>query len=425
MHMKSRKIAALVGLVWPSVLCAADTAGHRMSELEFSGLDTLRYYLSVWQNQFQGYPWVVKVSYTILLLCAAGVVLLAVLMLVQHIRYRRRDRFMKKLHKKYYDGFREVCMTERELSESEVRDIIDYEEKHWKGWRMKSLCRFFVNVRESCEDKLVQRNLTTLVRLFNLHVYLEDKLTFGFSSNKVRYLQVVQYLQILIPESVLVRLLNSHDANLSKSVRIYYLWASDYEPFRFMRRQRFYYYRPFDSLEVHEILKERHALGKIIPSFRPYIAVVDDRYLKSFLIREVASWGTDEDVEAMMPFFTDDEMAYRRAAFACMGERRYEPAEQRMIDSYNVQTEPMRLLLLETLLQIGSGKQADFFVRVYKEAASRVTRYAAIRGLYRYSTAGLLQFQRLKQTAPEQDRLLFEQVEAFARLSNQSPIISH
>lgn len=405
-------------------LWASGESSRRMSELEFSGFDVMSYYLSVWFREFLDYPWVVQVSYTIIALCTLAVLVLAVSMLVLRMKYGRKDRFARFLQNRYYDACRRVCEHPADLSESEVSRQVGFEDKHWKGWRMKALCRFFVELRADCGDSLNQRNLTTLVRLFRLNVYLEEKLTFGFSTNKVRYLQVAQYLHLYVPESILVRLLNSRNSSLSKSVRMYYLWCSDYEPFRFLGKKGLYNYRPLDGMEFHDIMRDRHATGKIIPSFRPYIAVLENVYLKSFLIREVAHWGTDEDVEAMKVFFDDDEFVYRQAAFLCMGIRRYVPAEEEMEATYSRQTEPLRRYLIEAVCHIGSGRAVGFFTRVYEETASHVTRYTAIRSLYNYGEAGRLQFQRLRQAATGQNRLLFDQVEAFSQSENQLPMLA-
>lgn len=439
---KSRLRITVLLLAFSSTQIWADEAQRRMTNLRFTGWDVVVYYFSVWKNLYLDYPWVVRVSYSLLILVVAAIICLCLYMLVLRVIYWRKERFYRRLKKKYYENLLTFLREENELEEADAVEMLDYDkDKKYRGWKMSLVGRMIVEAKKECEDlqrsegdavqtrsfswansvagsdeqkrmKSLAHNVNVVARMFGFSEYMEQKLMFGFASNKLRLLQIVEYLQLSIPESIFVRLLNNKNRDLRKSVRMYYLGVSDYDPFRFFEQDVDADFRPLDSLELHAQLCQRHALGKSIPSFLPYINSISDVNMKAALIREVAWWGSDDDVEAMTAYFTDKDFVCREAAFSCMATRRYEKAEEAMEATYGEQTERLRCSLVRAVMQIGSGHAATFMAEAYDQTASKVTKLCILRCLYAYGTTGRMVFGRLKENASEDEVLLFEQVEA-------------
>lgn len=410
-----RTIAAISFI--PAFITAQTIASQRKDEIEFAGWDMMAYYATLWRNEFLDYPWVVQLSYTILLLSLLSIVILFFLISITSYRDRRKNRLYKKLYKAYYEELVEICKSPDHISQTEISDRLDYKEKRWKSWQMQVLCRLLVQVRSDCGEEFSKRNMRNVVNLFRVNVYLENKLRFGLRVNKVRLMQVVKYLQIPMPESVLVRLLNARNQTLSNDVKLYYMAQSDYEPLRFIEKKSQYRYRPWDCLEFHQIFQTRKKEGRVIPTFRSYIETTTNNDLKAFLIRETAYWGSDEDVDAMKSFFTHEEFPLRAAAFSCMGIRRYSNCEDEMEETYNIQTEPLRRDMIEALQKIGSGRALNFFQYVYNNTVSILTKQTVINCLWGYGETGKATFYTLRAGASDKDRVLFDQIESISALS--------
>lgn len=390
----------------------ASEAQRRMNELDFSGLDLFGYYIKLWRNAYWEYPWVVRFSYALLLLMLLAVVVLLVTLIVRIVRNYRHDRFDRKIRKAYADDLYKVCTNERDMTSEEISAYIGYDNKKWHGWRMEAVAKFFVETRTACGEQCNFKNLNTAARLFGLTTYLENGLAFGIGKNKVQLLQQVQYLHIPIPESILVRLLENKNRELRKSVRNYYLGVSDDDPLRFIESDVDHDFRPWDALELHEQLRRRHEAKKSIPSLKPYIQSLTDVGLKATLIREVAWWGTDDDVEAMTAYFTDETAEIREAAFDCVATRHYKKAEPQLRAVYDEQTERLRRVIIRALATLGSGASADFMATAYQKTASRRTKVCILESLWNYGAAGRATFYQLRARASQEDALFFEQVEA-------------
>lgn len=420
--MRAKNYISLIAAVScvPAFTAAQTVSSNRMGDIEFAGWDVLAYYFTLWRNEFLDYPWVVQVSYVILLLCSISVVYLFLLIAITDFKERRQNRMFRKLLKAYYNKLIEICESPDYIPREEIRSRLGYEEKKWKDWQMRIIGRLLVKVRADCDDEAFSKdNMRNVANMFGLDVFLENKLRFGFRANKVRLMQVVKYLRLPMAESVLVRLLNARNQTLSNDVRLYYMAQSDYEPLRFIEKKSYYNYRPWDCLEFHQIFKRRRQEGRVIPTFRSYIEATSSVELKVFLIRETAYWGSDEDVSAMKKFFDDEEFSLRSAAFACMGIRRYADCEEEMEATYNIQTEPLRRDMIEALHRIGSGKALDFFEYVYKNTVSVLTRQTVINCLWTYGESGKMMFHKLRAEASDKDRVLFDQIESISSLNKK------
>lgn len=426
MKVKKRVVVLLnVAMTMGVTNCFASEAQRRMNELDFSGLDLFGYYIKLWRNAYWEYPWVVRFSYALLLLMLLAVIVLIVMVIVRCCRNYRRDRFDRKLRKAYADDLKVVCTADNDWTSDEIAAYIDYDQKKWKGWRMQRVAQLFVDTRSACGADCNFRNLNTAARLFGLTTYLENGLAFGVGVNKVQLLQQVQYLQIPIAESILVRLLDHRNRELRKSVRNYYLGVSDDDPLRFIESDVDHDYRPWDALELHEQLRRRNEAKKSIPSLKPYIQSLSDVGIKASLIREVAWWGSDDDVEAMTVYFTDEMPELREAAFDCMATRRYARAEQRLQTAYDEQTERLRRHIIRTLTALSTGASADFMVTAYQQTASRRTKVCILESLWRYGAAGRAAFYSLRARAPQEDTLFFTQVETLGLNHYDAPSDQH
>ena len=410
-------IALFVGLCAMPVM--AETISQRMSHFELSGLQYYSYYLSTWLTKYNNYPFVVKISVTILIFCVFSILFLTFSLLRDRYFNKKHAKFYHKIKEKYYDSVLEVSTNRENLTDEEIIEYIGITEKDkkaWKKWRMLYIGKLLVEVKSACYETYNFRNIERLVRVFGLQMYIENILTFGRRSNRVQAMRIAQFLMMNLPESILVRLLDSGTHALRKEVRMYYLWLSDYSPFRFFTDKNVNYeYRPWDALEVHHLLRNRKIAGKEIPSLLPIVSICNDKQLKACLIREVAFWGNKDEVIKMGKYITAKDPIYRRAAIQCMGIAKCQKAEILMEEAYPQQTEKLKCETLKTLLNIQSNNSVPFFIKAYSTSTVRSTKLYALVCLWLYSAESKEEFSKLEQSASQEDLLLFEEVRAFNR----------
>lgn len=394
-------------------LPALATISTRMYNYEFTGAEYVGYYLLRWVYVFQGYPFVVQASVTVLMFSILMVAFLTIRIVLDKYKNSRHEKFYRKLKRRYGDILLKIFADKHNYTDQEVLELTNYKDEGWKGWRMFFVGRLLVETKSEVYDVYNYRNVEAVVRVFGLYGFVENKLTFGSYHDRIMSLQLSQFLMIDVAESILVRLLSSTSHMVRKEVRMFYVWLSEYEPFRFFIDKNVdYEYRPWDSLEVHHMLRARKLGGKEIPSLVPIVHHCPDPQLKSCLIREVAYWGTYEDINKMRVYITADNTLYRSAAIQCMGIAKFAYAEQALEQAYSQQTEELKELTLYTILRIRSGKALPFYVGAYGESTVATTKFAILMCMYWYNEESRETFELLESSADENDLLLFKEVRA-------------
>lgn len=395
-----------------------------MSRFELSGLQYYSYYLSTWATAYTNYPFVVKVSVSILMVCAFSIGFLTFSLLRDKYLNQKHEHFYKKIKKKYYDKIYEVANEKEDLKIEDVTNRIDLspeEKKKWKGWKMIYIGKLFIEVKSAIYNSYNYHNIQMLVRVFGLQEFIENTLTFGSKAYRVQAMRMSQFLMVNVPESILVRLLDLRANTLHKEVRMYYLWLSDYSPFRFFTDKNINYeYRPWDALEIHHLLKARKNAHKEMPSLLPIVSLCNDKQLKACLIREVAYWGTNDEVIKMTKYITGKETFYREAAIQCMGIAKCLKAEKILEDAYPQQSEELKVMTITALQQIHSGQAIPFLSKAYSDSTVTSTKFAILMCLWKYSEDSREVFYCLEKTAEGDDVLVFEEVKAFERYTTAS-----
>lgn len=423
---KKRFLSAIIALAACSDLFAGDVS-RQMMELRFSFTDYLSYYTHLLLTGYLGTPWVVRVSYVGLILC--GVTIIVFMHLLFHIwRTRRRnDRFYYKFGDYYYNAICDILADEESLEMNEVIERTRYNDassrmrkENWKKWQFWQVGKLLMTAKSANYDNYNTYNLSSLVKLFGLDSFIDRELAYTINTDHVKALQMAQFLIIKVPESSLVRLLNSKDVNTRKETRMYYMMIDDFNPFRFFEEGNVdYEYRKWDDLEIHHLLLSRKHMGKPIPSLLSLILQTEDVELKSCLIREVAFWGSQKDVQRMEKYITGKELAFRQAAVECIGISKNKHCEKDLVTSYTIQPENLRKEIIKTIYLIRSGEQAEFFVSAYKQTVVQSTRYVALYFMYLYNVESRMLFNQLEQEVKESEKQLFAQVRAYIELAKR------
>ena len=399
----------------------ADSIMDRMRTRDFTNADYMGYLLTKWYNGFFEYPFVVKFSFAIVLLCCISITIFSISLYVNKVYEGRRNRKYQRLYNRFYDIFSEIIVSEALIPRKEIEQRINLSTKDLKKRKSATSmfigCRLLVQIKADYYNEYNYKNLHSLCACLGVQEFLERMLVFGSRSKQRQAMHVAQFLMIDLPESVLVRLLNSTNGVLRKETRMYYLWLSDYNPFRFFRDSEMYNYewREWDALEVHFLMRSRNKAGKEMPSLPPVIIDCDNEKLQACLIREVGFWGTPEDIDNMKKYLAHKNSVIRQAAIECFVEAHATSVEPMLMNIYANQSETMRKHILRALVLFNTGKAIPFFTRSYEESKVQATKLYIIMSLSMYGEAGVAEFERLESIANDEDHFLFQQVRAFDR----------
>lgn len=384
------------------------------SEIHLTGSDYVAYVYNAIQSKYVQYPWVVQVSYAIVLLSILGVLFLTGLMARDIYQRKKKIRLFNELKSKYAEALNDIADADQILSQEEIYGRIAPETitETSEAYRMQWI-ELFILLRADREPKEPAiTNIRHTMELLGLNEFMENRLIYGADKEKLRVIQAARLLGMQLPDSVMASIVNHRDVRLHKAARFYYMLINRDDPYLYFANETMN--DPFtvwDQLELHQLFKECHDTGKRLPSFIPLIRQLSNPEIAAFFIRETAYWGSDAEVGYLIDYFDAPNQLFRKAAFEGMGIRRFAAAEEPMKDCFFNQSEPLRRIILESLLAIGSGKSVDFMREVFHASASRFTKRTALQCLWRYNEEGRAAVRAMRMQASDDDRRLFEQID--------------
>lgn len=403
----------------------ADYGGAELSPLteayQLWGWNVPRYYYYLFVHLFAGYPWVVRVAYMVIIFCCIAFSVLMCVMVVDFYLRRRNKKKLEEIRKKYLEKLKGVCYAEVEnLPTEEISRRLDYKPRKWKDWEMRQWAAVFIEA--STFTNTQNPNLTNIqraMRLVGFTDYVERQLMHGKQSVKLQMIHTVRLTNMQLPNGLVTRLVNDKDEQLRKASRLYYMCTSVDDPYVFFEEENKLgvLFSQWDMMELHEIFRKVNEGGRPAPLFVPILQRVENPGIVAFMMKEIAYWGTDQEMRYLMGFFESPNFQHRHAAFESMGIRRFAESEKSMIRVFHMQTEVMRRTILNAILAIHSGRSVNFFRDTYQSGVSQFTKRTALRCLWLYGPRGRSMFEALKASAPAADEILFRHVE--------SPIINY
>lgn len=395
----------------------ADHIRDNMGTYEFSVLDYVGYVFTMWYNGYFNYPFVVQASVIVLMLSCVSIVIIAIFGGRDYKLHVYRRNVYQKLYDHYYATFSDIARSGRKITNLELEGKLSFSEenisKRSRNEVMFQMCRLLVQVRAEnfTSDK---ENFVRMCQVLGIHKFLERMLVFGSRSQRLRALQMAQFMMLDLPRSVLVRLLDSIVPAIRKEARMYYTWLSPSNPFRFFEEDGGHYdWRPWDALEIHFLLEARVQAHKEMPTLPPVVALCHDDDLRACLIREVGYWGNGKEVDEMKKYMDSKNLTICESVVECFAQARATWAEPWLMSVCPRQPEQIRISIMRALFRMKTGYAVPFFLRAWERTKVLNVKLSVLLALYHYNDEGRAEWERLRKedTVPE-EKMLFDQIEA-------------
>lgn len=424
MKIKKRTVLIVIGIVVLVCIVAGgilspsqadDAAGYVMPgnvTRDFSGTDVWKYYLYFYENKFQGYPWVVKISYSIFVVALIFCLCTGIYMLRFFYRQERNKSIQREFAEKYEDKVEQIVAGPSEISTAQIAEMIDLKGRKLNDTELHVWILQIIHIAMRHKGYTMQVNIQRLIVYIGAEQYMLRTLANGKSGSKIHVVQAIRLLHLPMPESIMARLINDRNLALRYAARLYHALASHDEPYMFLNAD--YFNSDFvcwDCLEFDNLLNECKAQGKDMPSFMPIIYSVKSNNVQAQLIEMVGKYGSDEECRALFDFFDSDDELIKRAAYRAMGLHRFLPAEKVMMAHFPTEHEVVHRTILHAISKIHSGQAEGFLKKVYGMTASYHTRRTILKALRGYSDLGMQYFYELQAKATPQEMPIFWHVE--------------
>ena len=370
--------------------------------VEYSGLELIKYYLNLLENNFSGYSWQIVTSYTIAMTCIIMLVVLFMLFLFRVWRHQRRKKKEKEIYEYYSDKFHLILGSAETLTHEEILEMLGQTEDDIR----KNDTYYYANILE--EARMAMYEIVCLPNMQTLATSLGvvDRFTFQLLKHKdvFRTLQMLLMLQITVNEGLLANFVNHTNREIRMMARLNYITCSRNIPYRYLiteLNEEQSLYRP---MILNYVFGWMMFQERLMPNFLNLADRVTNEDSAAFLVREVAYWGKENEKEEVKNYFLDERLKVRSAAIEVVAMLGDVNAEEKLVESYFMQPEHIRQEVLRALLSLNSGRQTEFFKKAYEISSSRETHVVALQCLYQYGNSGRRLFEIMRSQADEETR---------------------
>lgn len=378
--------------------------------VEYSGLELIKYYLNLLENNFSGYPWQIVTSYTIAMTCIIMLVVLFMLFLFRVWRHQRRKKKEKEIYEYYSDKFHLILGSAETLTHEEILEMLGQTEDDIR----KNDTYYYANILEEARMALYEIVCLPNMQTLATSLGVVDRFTFQLLKHKdvFRTLQMLLMLQITVNEVLLANFVNHTNREIRMMARLNYITCSRNIPYRYLiteLNEEQSLYRP---MILNYVFGWMMFQERLMPNFLNLADRVTNEDSAAFLVREVAYWGKENEKEEVKNYFLDERLKVRSAAIEVVAMLGDVNAEEKLVESYFMQPEHIRQEVLRALLSLNSGRQTEFFKKAYEISSSRETHVVALQCLYQYGNSGRRLFEIMRSQADEETRKLIDQVDS-------------
>lgn len=372
------------------------------------GIDYVEYYFYWLYYKFMGYPLIIRICITTVMLCVLAYFCLLINIIYGIFKRKKEKRKYAKIHQRYYEKLKEISLEANHLTNEEISDRVEYDEKkRIKSNDIRLITQLLAEIKNKYEDQINELNFQGIQSVFQITRFFERELQFGSQRKKIQSLKLIQSINGYASEAVLVRFLYHRELELRNSARYAYMWLSQGNPFRFFDEDIGMKLRKWDMIELHAILEHRKKAGYSTPSFIKWVNTSAEEDVKIFFINEIKLYNETESAPTLAKQINARSPKIRREVILALGGLKYKEIEPKLLEIYNTQPEDVKQSIITAVSEMKTGNALNFFRNVYEEADNWTTKRSILKALYEYSDAGRRTFDELEAKAGSQTAILF------------------
>lgn len=384
------------------------------SGVNLDGLGVLSFYFSLIGKYLEEYPVPIRICYFIVLCCIVVMILLYFMFFRDFIRRRRMNKKYDSLVRRFHDPFLEILSNDK-LSIAEMEEIMGCKRSEIIKNNPEDLSRLIASVRMEIYEVIYLPNLQTLVEATGVLNYFEECLL--KNRNVFNVLQTLLMFQIVVTEGRLAGYVNSHDPNIRMMARMLYILCSQNDPYYYLLDELNSPQSMMRPMMLHYIFGWRKEQNKLMPDFLSLVDRIENDETASFMIREVAYWGNDEEKRRIPDYYLSPRYACRLAAISGTAHLVDDESEEKLVQSFPSQPQEVKHAILRAMLVIRSDRHVEFLKQVIKETPSHTSRELALSCLYNGGPKGRLAFENLRESSSGELKTLMNQIDSISMLT--------
>ncbi|MBQ0023698.1 MAG: hypothetical protein KBT29_10735 [Prevotellaceae bacterium] len=391
--------------------------------VNFDGISVFDYYYGYfvyWWNLavawFKDNSWQVQLSFALIFLCIVTMIILSVLFYRNIREVNRFEKNVQWVNDNLREHFYNILISIEQPTMEEVEKECNMTVEKMREIPPKVMATAISSLRMELSELTVLPNTQLLCDITGVTQYLETNLI--AKRDVMETLQNLVNLHLRVSEGLLAIYINHYNSNLRQMARMSYMICTETEPYRYLEedlQEKQALWRP---MMLHRLFGWLRDTERQMPQFLVLANVMQDESTASFLIEEIAYWGSEEEKSQLKQFFVSKMFKCRESALKAVALLGDESQEQAIVESYTHQPEYLRRSCLRAIHAINSGRNTEFFVDAYYRTSSKETKECALTCLYSYGEDGRSRFEQMHvdMISDQQGLNLLNQIDSMALL---------
>lgn len=345
--------------------------------------ETIRFYIYYWDSLFIGFPIVIRIVSTL-------VVLLAILYIVSLFRFiylaysfERKKRHFEQVKQKYAIKLKSILFSTSNTYPDAVKSELEIENVSFKKWEKDDITQLILSIKQ--EKKIGQINVNNYIAVidaFGLISFWEENLRNKSLEKNMQALRMLDSLGINIPGSILANKVQGLNSNLRKYAKSEHIRFASHDAFKFLEEDFDGDLNPLDEIRIHASLKERAKL-KSLPLLIRWVNTAQNEAYKCFLIKEIGLFNQAGSAQQLLELY-QNTMSFRiKASIAeALGLLKYTQAVPILTFNYDSNPEFVQASIINAMGQFATPEALAFLEVIYNQTSDDELFIKIVRNIY-------------------------------------------
>lgn len=369
---------------------------------------------------YVGFSSVVKICIIIIMLSICVGFYLLCQTLYLYIINRKEEKIMNKFIELYRDPIIELGIDDELHEPDDIAEMMNFDRSQPMTLRERRvLVQMIANTKSEITDtrtdageNINRANFNNMVAAFDLKKFFESELQFSATKYRVRALTWARFLEVNLSDAVVIPQMYSKNNDLRKAAQSYFMWNSMVDPFRFFDDNDYgKFYRGWDDIDLHCILDSRRRSGLTIPNLVHWIKASHNEKVKPLFASEILYLNKKDECGELFDVFVHSGNTELKCVIAnTLGKLKYTAVEDKLVGTYKSQSDAVKIAIIESVVDMGTGNSLAFLERCYDEAGDYSIKFAAANALYNYGAAGRAVYDNKQRVVAPKYRWIFTHI---------------
>lgn len=373
----------------------------------------LNYYLYFLISEFQGAPFVIKV--TVILVSILLVIFLFSLtqVFLLNFGHHRRDKAREDFITAYWEKVEQVVTSPTFYDEVEFEEFMGINHGLYKNNKKQIFTETLIDILKKNKLKGIpinQSNLLLVLDHFQLPAYWQKIVLTGSIRQRKHALRYMDELGHLLSGAILLKSVYHKNKDFRKQARAALIQYDQHDPFKFLEESFDTEFNALDEIRLHHYLVHKAKTSEL-PLFTRWVKNAKSDEFKIFIIKEIGLLKQVDCARFLADRLNKESNVFvKKQIIETLGVLRYTEADTKLIAMYSTAQTILQKAIIETLSQLKTPTTLEFLAKTYEGSHDSSMKIQLAYALSTYGDEAKNYMQTLSLSMNDFDRKVFDQV---------------